>query len=75
MLNFLKYLTSLDAFGEPVTLNYKGESSFKTGVGAFFTIILRAFILSYGLIMLIGVLQYEDPQIAQYTIYDKRNNQ
>ena len=75
MFNFIKYLTSLDAFGEPVTLNFKGESSFKTSVGAFFTIILRAFILSYGLIMLIGVLQYEDPQIAQYTIYDKRNSQ
>ena len=50
MFNFIKFLTSLDAFGEPVTLNYKGESTFKTGVGAFFTIVLRAFILSYGLL-------------------------
>ena len=49
MFNFITYLTSLDAFGEPVTLNYRGESSFKTGVGAFFTIVLRAFIFSYGL--------------------------
>ena len=56
MFSLTKYLTSLDAFGEPVTLNYRGESSFKTGIGAFFTIILRAFILSYGLFMLIGVL-------------------
>ena len=50
MFKFLKYLISLDAFGEPVTLNYKGESTFKTGVGAFFTIVLRAFIFSYGLL-------------------------
>ena len=49
MLNLIKYLVSLDAFGEPVTLNYRGESTFKTGVGAFFTIILRAFIFTYGL--------------------------
>ena len=49
MFKFFKYLISLDAFGEPVTLNYRGESSFKTGVGAFFTIVLRAFIFSYGL--------------------------
>ena len=50
MLKFLSYLVSLDAFGEPVTLNYRGESTFKTAVGAFFTISLRVFILSYGLI-------------------------
>ena len=50
MLNFIKFITSLDAFGKPVTLNYRGESTFKTGVGAFLTIVLRAFILSYGLL-------------------------
>ena len=56
MFNFINYLVSLDVFGEPVTLNYRGESTFKTGIGAFFTIILRAFIFSYGLLELIGVL-------------------
>ena len=50
MFNFIKYIVSQDVFGEPVTLNYKGEATFKTGVGAFFTIALRAFILSYGLL-------------------------
>ena len=50
MFKFINYLVSLDAFGEPVTLNYRGSSTFKTGLGAFFTIALRAFILSYGLI-------------------------
>ena len=75
MFKFSKYLTSLDSFGEPVTLNYKGSSTFKTGVGAFFTIALSAFILTYGLFSLIGVLQYEDPQISQYTIFKIRNEQ
>ena len=75
MFKFINYLISLDAFGEPVTLNYRGDSSFKTGVGAFFTIVLRIFIFTYGLFELIKVLQYEDPQISQYTIYDKRNSQ
>ena len=64
MVKFLKFLTSLDAFGEPVSLNYKGETSFKTSIGAFFTIVLRLFIFGYGLFMLIGVLQYDDPQIS-----------
>ena len=56
MFNFIKYLISLDVFGEPVTLNYRGESTFKTSIGAFFTIILRTFIFSYGLLMLIEVM-------------------
>ena len=50
MFKFSKYLTSLDSFGEPVTLNYKGSSTFKTGFGAFFTIVTSAFILTYGLL-------------------------
>ena len=50
MSKFLKYLVSLDAFGEPVTLNYRGESTFKTGLGSFFTVVLRAFIFGYGLL-------------------------
>ena len=58
MFNFIKYLVSFDAFGEPITLNYKGSSTYKTGVGAFFTIGIRVFILTYGLLQLIGVLQY-----------------
>ena len=73
MFKFIKYIVSLDAFGEPVTLNYRGKSTYKTGLGAFFTICLRAFILTYGLLSIIDVLSYEDPQITQYTIYQKRN--
>ena len=64
MNKFIKYLVSLDAYGEPVTLNYKGSSTFKTGFGAFFTIVLRVFILIFGVFSLIEVLQYEDPQIS-----------
>ena len=56
MFNFIKYLVSLDVFGEPVTLNYRGESTYKTGIGAFFTVILRVFIFTYGLLELINVM-------------------
>ena len=40
MINFIQYLVSFDAFGEPITLNYKGSSTYKTGVGAFFTVVM-----------------------------------
>ena len=74
MFSLNKFLVSFDAFGEPITLNYKGSSTFKTGIGAFFTISLRFFILVYGLMSLIDVLQYKNPQISQYTIYSHRND-
>ena len=64
MFNLVQYLVSFDAFGEPITLNYKGSSTYKTGVGAFFTIGLRLFIIMYGLKSLIKVLQYDDPTIT-----------
>lgn len=74
MLSLYKFLVSFDAFGEPIALNYKGSSTFKTGIGAFFTISLRFFILVYGLISLIDVLYHKDPKISQYTIYSHRND-
>ena len=74
MFSLNKFLVSFDAFGEPITLNYKGSSTFKTGIGAFFTISLRVFILIYGLISLIDVLYHKNPQISQYTIYSHRND-
>ena len=49
MFSLFKFLVSFDTFGKPIALNYKGSSTFKTGLGAFFTIALRIFILVYGL--------------------------
>ena len=74
MFSLNKFLVSFDAFGEPITLNYKGSSTFKTRIGAFFTISLRIFILVYGIYSLIEVLTHTNPQISQYTIYNHRND-
>ena len=40
------FFRSLDKFGEPVALNYKGEAHFKTGIGAIFSIALSSFMLT-----------------------------
>lgn len=45
--NFPKMFVSIDAFGDPVSLNYKGESSFKTAIGAIFTLAIKSFMLIY----------------------------
>lgn len=38
MGNFLNFFVSFDIFGHPVGVNYKGEDTFKTRVGAFCTL-------------------------------------
>ena len=36
--SFYNFFKSLDILGNPVSLNYGGETSFKTGIGALFSI-------------------------------------
>ena len=42
---FVKFITGLDIFGHAVGVNYRGDSSYKTGFGAILTII--SFILIF----------------------------
>ena len=57
----VSYFRSLDQFGEPVALNYKGESHFKTGIGAIFSIALGSFMLILTILGTIDLIQYKDP--------------
>ena len=45
--SFYSLYTSFDVFGEPVSLNYGGNSSFKTGIGALFSIAIKAVVFAY----------------------------
>jgi len=38
---------SMDMYGEKVHLLYKGNASYKTSVGAFFTLLVRMIIISF----------------------------
>ena len=62
---FTKFLKAQDVFGEPVTLNYNGESSYKTLLGALVTLILKSFILVFATTEIIGLISYKDPKITQ----------
>ena len=42
-----QFIASFDAFGEPVSLNFKGDSSYKTLVSAFFSIEIKSFIIVF----------------------------
>ena len=45
--DFSKLFVSIDAFGDPVSLNYRGETSYKTAIGALFTLAIKSFMLVY----------------------------
>ena len=74
MPSFLRYLVSFDDYGEPVGVSYKGEGSFKTGIGAFFSLAMQVFLLLFAGKGFLGLVDFKDPQITQYQIYDSRSD-
>jgi len=58
MGKFYDYFKSFDSFGEPISLNYKGDSAYNTGLGAFFSIAIQVFILVFAAFSLVEVSQY-----------------
>ena len=65
MGNFINFWTSFDIFGEAVGLNYKGNNTYKTALGALFSIVIKCFIIVFFLVSLVERLQFADPQITQ----------
>ena len=63
-----EFLVSFDVFGEPVGLNYKGERTYKTAVGAFFTICLKILIFVIATTGFLDLVSYRDPVITQVSI-------
>ena len=61
MLFRRRRLHSLDIFGVPITLNYKGDSEHRTVIGAMFTAVLGCLILVVSLLGVSDVLMYKDP--------------
>ena len=55
---FWKWIKSYDTFGEPVVLNYDGDATFKTGLGALVTITIKIFLLVFALTQTLALLGY-----------------
>ena len=45
--SFFSFVRSFDKFGEPVKMLYKGEDTYKTKLGAVFSILLNTVVLAY----------------------------
>ena len=74
MSGFLDFFRSFDGYGEPVQVTYKGDSTYKTYIGALVTLGMQGFMLMFTLTGVLSLLNYENPQITQYIIYDGRSD-
>ena len=59
-----QFVKNLDAFGQPVTVKYDGESSFKTHVGGICTFSILSFMLAFFISSVINLVTYQDPQVT-----------
>lgn len=74
LTSFSRFFTSLDGFGKPVNINYRGRETFQTTLGALFTLGLQIFLLTYASIQVIDAFGYKDPKITQYTVFNERSD-
>ena len=58
MSKFLNFLKSQDVFREPVALNYRGESTFKTWIGALGSMSIKIFIIFFATTQVVDLFNY-----------------
>ena len=74
MSSFLNWFKAFDGYGEPVSVSYKGETTYKTPGGALLTIAMRSFMLLFSVFGIFELLSYKNPRVNQFRIYDERTN-
>ena len=65
----IKLLKNQDNFGEPVSINYKGESTYNSLPGVMLTLIEKIFILVVATIGLTELFTFDDPKIIQVSVH------
>ena len=61
MPSFQNWFKSFDGYGEPITVTYKGETTYKTLGGALLTIAMRSFMLLFTVFGVLGLFSYDRP--------------
>ena len=65
MSGIVDFFVSLDFFGHPVGVNYKGSGVFQTKLGAFITLIVQA-LMVFNLITSVSAFFNRSRQVAVY---------
>ena len=63
----LQLLKSIDSFGAPIALNFRGSSSFNTPCGGVITIFTSALVAWLLIALAIEMFMFESPTIQTYT--------
>ena len=61
--SLLGLLTSLDAFGQPIELNFRGKSSFQTSCGGLISLLVNIFVGWLTLLTLMQLISQEEMTI------------
>ena len=64
MVDLGAFIRRQDAFGEPVTINYKGHASYNTIFGGAITLVEKIFILVVAILGLLDLVNYKDPNVT-----------
>ena len=72
---FLKFIKSLDIYGHQVGVHYRGDSSFKTGIGAFLTLLSLFLIFSNTLGLFVSFISKEDQKESVITLKESLHNE
>ena len=62
------YIKSFDQYGQPITLHYQGEDTFKTCPGGFISLIVLFFITMYTILKGKSMFQRQDWTLIQQTV-------
>ena len=62
-MGFLKFFLARDMLGHPITINYKGEDTYKTNIGAFLSIGVQVMVLIFLAMKVIALIEMSDPNI------------
>ena len=63
-MGFLKFFLARDMLGHPITINYKGEDTYKTKIGAFLSIGVQVMVLIFLTMKMIALIDMSDPYIS-----------
>ena len=58
---FLSYFVSLDSYGDPFKITYKGKSTYQTEIGALFTLGMNIFMLIFVGLGFLDLMNYKNP--------------
>ena len=70
MGKFLSRVRDLDSFGIAVSVNYRGDSMYRTLPGAFLTLIFKVLILVFTILSVLKLLAYRNPNVSQVSLSD-----